>query len=148
MDLQPIYIVDDSEDYRFLLKHSFRRYLPHQSVLFFDGARSLLSHLSALNLSDTQSPFPFVIILDMNMPEINGYQTLKLIKQLDDWENRKWEHIPVVLNTIAANDDTIQECYVAGVNAILNKTADFNELLKFLQSVWLRSLQSPERSAV
>jgi CheY-like chemotaxis protein len=123
-----VYIVDDSADYRFLLKHFISRFLPDYPVMFFDGARSLFDHLSASRNADGQAVLPSLIILDLNMPEMDGYQIIRLLKQPDDPENEKWKQISVVFNSSNPPEEVVEKCYEAGASAFFNKSAEFDDL--------------------
>jgi CheY-like chemotaxis protein len=123
-----VYIVDDSADYRFLLQHFISRFLPDYPVMFFDGAKSLFDHLLTFRNADGQAILPSLIILDLNMPEMDGYQIIRLIKQPDDPKNEKWKEISVVFNSSNPREEVVKKCYEAGASAFFNKSADFDNL--------------------
>lgn len=75
MDKPNIYIVDDSDDYRFLIQQIFNKFLPHYFVQFFSGGEIVLEHLF-LRSEQSDGKVPSLMLMDMNMPEPGGYRQL------------------------------------------------------------------------
>lgn len=70
---------------------------------------------------------PKVILLDINMPKVNGLEVLKKMKS-DDRTRR----IPVVILTSSNEDRDLIECYKLGANSYIVKPVDFD---KFTEAV-------------
>lgn len=98
-----IYIVDDDADYRFLVQQMFKRFLPQCPLrLFADGLEliqsiELHSDLSPVDGAAPDSalpdlPRPNLLVLDVDMPKLNGFQTLERLKQ-----HPSWQAVPVVI---------------------------------------------------
>lgn len=119
-----VYIVDDGADYRFLVEQAFTRFLPQYDVRLFSGGDALLRHLRA------GSARPALILLDLQMPDLNGPQTLKALKQ-----EPAWRSIPVVVVTSSVSAGEIWACYDAGANSCLAKPLDFDSLRQRLEQV-------------
>jgi CheY-like chemotaxis protein len=83
-------------------------------------------------LSDQQTPNPDIIILDINMPLMNGHETLKLIKS-----NDQLNHIPVIMLTSSSASVDINMAKKNGANGYLVKNSSFNivELLGVIDVV-------------
>ena len=64
-----------------------------------------------------------VILLDVMMPEVDGFETAKMIKS-----NRKTKNIPVLFLTAKKDDETIESCFTLG-NDYINKPFNHVELL-------------------
>ena len=64
----------------------------------------------ALNILKDREVNPDIIILDLNMPKVNGLEFLKIIKQ--DAARR---YIPTIILTTSANHTDIKECYQNGI---------------------------------
>ncbi|WP_207515788.1 response regulator [Longitalea luteola] len=71
-----IYLVDDDEEDRFLMLQAFKHLGIDEGILQFSNGKQLIKHLSSLE----PDHFPQLIILDYNMPVLNGYETLSEIK--------------------------------------------------------------------
>ena len=125
-----ICIVDDSADYRLLLKRLFQRSYPAYSIRLFDNGQALLSELPHI-----REEIAFVL-LDRHMPFLDGHQTLIRLKQ-----EPAYQTIPVVMMSAEASYDEIQNCYRSGANSFILKTdANFNtsDALSLIGQYWLK----------
>lgn len=107
-----LYLVDDSADYRFLVQQVFTLFLPHCPVRFFADGADLVDALDAL----AGEGRPQVIILDVDMPRLDGFQTLVQLKQHPDWQS-----VPVVMMTNRTDRDYQRESYRLGASAFVPK---------------------------
>ena len=64
---------------------------------------------------------PALVLLDLIMPEMDGLETLKRIKELDP-------HIPVVMVTAVWDNDEARKCLEAGAFEYITKPIDFEHL--------------------
>ena len=88
-----IYVVDDAADYRFLVQQVFKRFLPRYPLrLFADGLELIqfINQSSDSPLADL--PMPSLLVLDVDMPKLSGFQTLDLLIQYPLWQS-----VPVVM---------------------------------------------------
>jgi CheY-like chemotaxis protein len=139
-DKREIYIVDDSADHRFVLESIFSRYLKQYPVRFFQGSEELYHYLILQSAPGYKGMLPGLIILDLKMPAINGYELLKLLRQTPDNEKTRWKSLPVVIMSNDGIPQDINQCYQAGANSYLTKPADFEELRSLLETTcqyWL-----------
>lgn len=65
-----------------------------------------------------------IILLDVMMPEIDGFQAARMIKA-----NKKTKDIPILFVTASKDDETIQMCYEVGGADYINKPFNSTELL-------------------
>lgn len=124
-----VFIVDDGADYRFLLQQVFSRFLPQHPVRFFADGDELRRHVLA------GGEHPRVIVLDFDMPILNGHQTLQFLKQ-----EPSWEQIPVVMMTNSVSGDAVDACYQAGASSFLTKAVDLPQMqqdLGLICQYWL-----------
>ncbi|MES2703299.1 MAG: response regulator [Bacteroidota bacterium] len=70
-----------------------------------------------------------VIMLDLNMPKVNGLEVLRRLKADD-----KAKDIPVVVFTSSDEDPNLKECYRLGVNTYIVKPLDYEEFKKAINS--------------
>ena len=85
---------DDDPDDLMLVTEAFNRYADNVEMVTATDGKEAVSYLE--NLSD-MDPAPCLIILDINMPRLNGKEALKKIRQIQRFEN-----IPVVLFTTSS----------------------------------------------
>lgn len=72
-----------------------------------------------------------VVLLDMMMPEMDGYETATRIRQ-----NHKWKNLPVIAVTAKAMTGDREKCINAGASDYITKPVDVDQLLSLLR-VWL-----------
>lgn len=70
------------------------------------------------------SPHPDLILLDLNMPRVNGRQVLERLK-----ERPELDHIPVVVLTTSNQDEDILRSYDLGCNSFIQKPVDIDQFL-------------------
>lgn len=98
-----ILYIDDDPDDLLIFGESIANLYPRITIL---KAQSGEEGIAILNrLEEENKPFPSLIMLDMNMPKMNGKQTLERIRS-----SKKWEDIPVVIFTTSASVSDIEFC--------------------------------------
>jgi two-component system, response regulator len=91
-------------------------------------------------LRDVSYP-PKVVLLDIQMPKVNGIEVLQRIKT-----DERTKFIPVVMLSSSKEDPDIQKCYHLGANSYIVKPVDFEnfaEAIKNLGFYWLLLNQPP-----
>jgi two-component system response regulator len=78
------------------------------------------------------APKPGLILLDINLPRVNGLEVLKKIKQDHDLKR-----IPIVVLTVSRRDEDIISGYNYGCNSFIQKPIEFE---KFVEAVKLIGL--------
>ncbi len=77
-----------------------------------------------------------VVLLDMMMPEMDGYETAKEIRK-----NYNWKNLPVIAVTAKAMTGDREKCISAGASDYITKPVDIDQLLSLLR-VWLYDNQA------
>lgn len=83
-----------------------------------------------------------VVLLDIQMPKVNGIETLKKIKSDD-----RTRATPVVMLTSSKEDPDIQKCYSLGANSYIVKPVNFEgfaDAIRNLGLYWLSMNKPPE----
>jgi len=104
----------------------------------YDGDEAMTLMDSAHNIND---PF-HMIMLDLNMPKVNGKELLSRIKS-----DERFEHIPVFIMTNSDYKNDMIDCYNLRADAYIQKPTDFKRLIDFFISV-KRSLEVNHRLSV
>ena len=122
----PVLLVEDDEDDVRLTQRAFEKgQITNPLYVVKDGeeAMEFLEHRG--RYADRKgSPEPGIILLDLNMPRMNGREVLKQIKH-----NESLRHIPVVILTTSDQETDVLECYEEGANTFITKPVEFNNFL-------------------
>jgi CheY-like chemotaxis protein len=123
-----VLITDDTDDY-FLLKQAFDGldHSPFELKHLTDGIE-LLEFL--FRLLETKQNLPDLIILDYNMPRMNGLEVLKSIKQME-----KLSGIPIVIYTTMNNSEQMNELLENGATACVTKYTSLKQISLFVKQV-------------
>ncbi len=86
-------------------------------------------------------PRPDIILLDLNLPKMNGDEVLARIKQ-----DPSLRRIPVVILTTSRSDDDIVKTYDLHANCYVNKPVDLEQFIEVVRSIegfWLTFVKLP-----
>jgi CheY-like chemotaxis protein len=113
-----LYADDDPDDLE-LVQDAFYRYSNNVEVITFQNGASALSYIQSLSPLDA---LPCLIILDINMPVLNGKEVLQRIRQVD-----RFHSVPVVLFTTSSQpqDHAFAQRHDAG---FLTKPLDVRQM--------------------
>ncbi len=82
-----------------------------------------------LALEAVKANQPDLILLDVMMPEMDGLETLRHLKQ-----NPETQHIPVIMVTTKGDPEMANQAVAAGCNDYITKPVDRTELLAKLRT--------------
>lgn len=95
-----------------------------------DGAEAL-DYLHGRGAFQQRPPgHPAVLLLDLNMPRVDGWEVLRQVKSDDALRT-----IPVVVFTSSSRDRDVEQCYRLGVNAYVVKPIDFKRFAQVVQEI-------------
>jgi CheY-like chemotaxis protein len=141
--LVQILIADDDQDDCMMTREAFREcHIPNPLHFVHDG-EELMSYLKRRPPYEDEAryPLPGLILLDLNMPRMDGREALLAIKS-----DSLLSSIPVViLSTSSANEDILRS-YAIGVNSFITKPASFSGLLEVVKNLghyWLEIVELP-----
>ncbi len=116
-----ILIVDDDPRNIFALKLTLKA-----RSFQIETATSAKEALEKLNLDSTID----IILLDMMMPEMDGYQTIGMIRKIENYN-----HKPIIAVTAQAMDDDRNKCLSAGATDYVKKPIDVDQLLDIIEKI-------------
>ena len=105
-----------------MFHEAVREIKPDAELIITYNGRQLLSKL--------QTETPAVIFLDINMPEMNGWECLKYLKHDD-----ALKHIPVVMYTTSSSKRDIETARDMGAYKLVTKPDRFQDLLTILSGI-------------
>jgi len=143
-----ILVCDDDEDDRMLTQQALEDAHISNSVRFVEDGEQLLDYLyqrGAYAGETGKAPSPGLILLDLNMPKIDGREALKKIKG-----DPALRDIPVVVLSTSRLDEDIARSYQLGVNSFITKPVTFSglvEAMNVLGRYWLEIVELPPAAA-
>lgn len=120
-----IILVEDNPADAQLTKLAFKSISPDADVINFSNGIELLDHLK----EEQKEPIS-LIMLDLNMPQMNGTEVLKSLQ-----DHKEWAGIPVVVFSSSKQDVDIYNCYALGANAYVTKPFDLSEFEKTIETI-------------
>jgi two-component system response regulator len=136
----PILIAEDDPDDRLMMREAFEgSSLPH-IIDFVENGEELLKYVRG-DLPYTGRPMPGLILLDLNMPRMDGRTALMHLKT-----HGTYRRIPVIVLTTSNAEEDIHRTYELGVTAFVPKpsTQDgLQDLIESLSGFWTRFVSLP-----
>ena len=138
-----VLIADDDPEDRMLIEDAFEESRLVNTLAFVEDGEELLDYLCRRNgFSDPiASPWPGLILLDLNMPRMDGREALKEIKS-----DPGLRQIPIVVMTTSQADEDIVRSYDLGVNSFITKPVSFEglvDVVKALGRYWFQIVELP-----
>lgn len=141
-----ILMADDDADDRQMTKDAFAENRLTNDLRFVENGVELMDYLYRRGkYSDPrQSPRPGLILLDLNMPKMDGREALEEIKK-----DLNLRTIPIVVLTTSKQEEDIHRSYELHANSYITKPVTFEQLVKVMKDVqryWLEIVELPQRS--
>lgn len=137
-----ILVVDDDEnDLRMTLAALAQRGTGLEVRTAHDGAEALDYLYGREAFKGRPTGNPEMLLLDLHMPRIDGWEVLKRIKA-----DAALRTIPVVVFTSSSRDHDVEQCYELGANAYVVKPIDFKkftEVVHDIQHFWTECNHPP-----
>jgi chemotaxis family two-component system response regulator Rcp1 len=137
-----ILLIEDSRTDAKIIERALRESkIEHRLTVFHDG-RHALDYLCRLGDADESEALePDLILLDLNLPGIDGCQVLTEIKGHPDLRS-----LPVVILTTSHREEDVLQTYQAGANTYIQKPAEYpryRDLVRTLRLYWHETALRP-----
>ena len=137
-----IVLADDDPDDRALVGEALEEAgLPVDLRTVADGPE-LLDYLRREGrYANEEAPVPDLVLLDLNMPRMNGHEVLKAIRG-----DNRIKATPVIVLSTSARDDDIVRAYESGGNSFITKPSSFPglvEVMRALDKYWFKLVEIP-----
>lgn len=129
-------LVDNDAEDALILFNAVRRCTHEVPILYLAAGEALLEAVRTASL-----PPRCVVLLDLNMPTMDGFAVLEQLRQGPDKSL-----LPVVIYTTSSDQVQIDRAYAAGANAFLTKPASMHEMIELVDAVishWLTFGKTP-----
>jgi len=140
---EPIHILiveDNPGDARLAVEALAEGKVSNKISIVQDGVEAISFLRRENGYSD--APRPDLILLDLNLPKMNGKDVLAIIK-----EDSKLKRIPVVILTTSDADQDIFATYDLHANCYITKPVGFDQFISVIQSIedfWLSIVKLPK----
>jgi CheY-like chemotaxis protein len=130
--LSPVLLVEDDAVDVMTVKRCFKQLkIPNQLIVAANGEEAILL------LSKPTLLKPCVILLDINMPKMNGLEFLQRIKIAPHLKK-----IPVIILTSSKEESDVDHCFELGVAGYMVKPVEYQnfvEIIELVSSYWSKS---------
>lgn len=126
-----ILIVDDDADDREIIRDALRSNNNKAEYTSLESGDALLQYLH----ENKDNGLPDLIMLDLNLPGMDGREALKEIKSIDAFQK-----IPIIVFTTSSSDLDKQTAYESGASCFVTKPDTFDKLVEItgcILKLWL-----------
>ena len=133
-----ILVADDSNDDAFFLKRAFLKAGINAPLQFVTDGRAAVEYLTGTNAYADRAayPFPKLLLLDIKMPMMNGFDVLRWLKQ-----NPDLKRLNVAMLSSSSEEQDVNLAYDLGANSYLVKPSSLDEFVQVAQALndyWLQ----------
>lgn len=135
-------VVEDSDEDFMALERILRRANAPTRLQRCTSAEQVLAMMRAPLIPDRTPPeLPSLIVLDLNLPGLNGRTVLTAVR-----EHPRFKTVPVVIFSTSSNPQDIAWCYENGANSYHVKEMDYSAFkrgVEMLVAYWLEAVRLP-----
>jgi CheY-like chemotaxis protein len=123
-DYPHILLAEDDEDDQEFIKVAFQKASLNYHLDIAENGQQVLEYLVS------QQHLPCLIILDLNMPVMDGFETLEALNQKSEFKE-----IPIVILTTSNSESDKKRCFSKGATDYLVKPNNMTEIVKTVESI-------------
>ena len=128
-----ILLIEDDPGHALLIEKNLRRAGIANNIVKLDtGQKAVDFLLKKGEYSADTHPAPPLILLDLNLPVLDGYQVLRVIKN-----DERTKTIPVVVLTTTDNPHEVAKCYELGCNVYITKPVEYEQFSDAIRKLGL-----------
>ncbi len=118
-----ILLVEDDPGHARLIEKNLRRSnITNDVVKVSDGQQALDYLFGEGEYAEGEHASPLLVLLDLNLPVLDGYQVLKRMKA-----DERTKRIPVIILTTTDDTREVARCYDLGCNVYMTKPVDYEQ---------------------
>jgi len=133
MQAVTILLVEDDPGHARLIEKNLRRSNITNEIVQFDNGQQAIDYLfNTGEFAGSNHPSPLLVLLDLNLPGIDGYQILQQMKG-----DERTKRIPVVILTTTDDAHEVSKCYELGCNVYVTKPVDYVQFSEAIRKIGL-----------
>ena len=135
-----ILLVEDSPADVRVTRRAFKKAGLENPIEHCADGRRAINYLLLSKRADG-APKPSLVLLDLNLPGVDGREVLRTIKHNSDFRK-----IPVVILSTSDDERDVQDCYALGANSYLKKPHDLDGFVSAMLSLsdfWFKTAELP-----
>lgn len=117
-----ILVADDDSGHVRLIEKNLRRAALGNRIERFEDGQQVLDYLFCRGSHSRERETPYLLLLDIRMPKVDGVEVLRQLKQ--DEELRK---VPVIMLTTTDDPHEVQRCHALGCSNYIVKPVDYEQ---------------------
>ena len=125
-------VEDDPGHARLIVKNLRRSNIMNDIVKVSDGQQALDYLFSEGKYVGDNPPNPLLVLLDLNLPVLDGYQVLQSMKS-----DERTRSIPVIILTTMDDTREVSRCYELGCNIYITKPVDYKQFSEAIRKLGL-----------
>jgi CheY-like chemotaxis protein len=141
-----IVLADDDEDDRELIREALHDTRLEEQMQFVADGQELLDYLRRSTPTSEVTPRPSIILLDLNMPRMDGREALAEIKA-----DPALRTIPVIVLTTSKSEHDVRQAYSLGASSYITKPVTHDTLTEVMGAVtdyWFDVVELPGRDVL
>lgn len=127
-----ILLIEDDPGHARLIEKNLKRYVTNKIIRLSDGQQAVDFLFSEGAYAQSVRPSPLMVLLDLNMPVVDGYEVLRRMKKEDHTKK-----IPVIILTSTEDIREVSRCYDLGCNVYIVKPVDYDKFSEAMQKLGL-----------
>jgi CheY-like chemotaxis protein len=126
-----ILLVEDDPGHARLIEKNLRRSEVTNDIVVLDSGQRAINFLFKNDeFAGSSHLSPLLVLLDLNLPGMDGYQVLEQMKQ-----DERTRRIPVVVLTTTDDDREVAKCYDLGCNIYITKPVDYSQFSQAIRKI-------------
>ena len=128
-----ILLVEDDPGHARLIEKNLRRANIKNEIVFASNGQEAVDYLFGKGAYEgKEHAGHLLVLLDLNMPVLNGYQVLQRIKA-----DERTKRIPVIMLTTTDDPREVARCYELGCNVYITKPVDYEQFAEAIRKLGL-----------
>ena len=122
---KPILLVEDDQADAYITQQAMKTINVANELIHQPGGEEAIEYLK-----DLDNDPPCLVLLDLNMPRMSGFDFLRIVKA-----DQKLKRTPVVILSTSDSYRNVQESYDLGAAGYIVKPVDFNQFVEAMQAL-------------